>query len=44
MPDDASDHKVELTVADFASCGWEAALNGAPREGYTAMFLVDQHS
>ena len=38
MPDDASDHKVELTVADFASCGWEEALNGAPREAYTAMF------
>ena len=40
MPDEASDHQVELTVADFASCGWEEALNGAPREGYTAMFLA----
>ena len=38
MPDEASDHQVELTVADFASCGWEEALNGAPREGYTSMF------
>ena len=38
MPGDASDHQVELTVADFASCGWEEALSSAPREGHTVMF------
>ena len=38
MPDEASDHQVELTVADFASCVWEEALSSAPREGYTSMF------
>ncbi len=38
MPDDASDHKVGLTFADFANCGWEEALSGTSREGYTATF------
>ena len=40
MPEDASSQKPDLTVADFASCGWEEAVNNTERANYTAIFLA----